>query len=178
MIFEKMLSPDVMFDKFSSVTPDVLARLGIGALVCDIDNTLATYDDVHMPEAVAEWLKCLAGAGIGVALISNNTPERVKTFIGDFDVPVYPDAHKPSRTYFLEALEHLGAKAQDAAVLGDQLLTDAWAAHRVGMRALIVPPIKDRTGLFFRFKRALEKPYVRRFAKTGGFNVAGTIWGA
>ena len=64
-----------------------------------------------------------------------------------------------------KALAALGADASRAAMLGDQLFTDAYAGKRMGMRALIVPPIKDKTTLFFRFKRALEKPIMKSYLK-------------
>ena len=53
-------------------------------------------------------------------------------------------------------------------LLGDQLLTDCAAAKRFGIKALIVPPIKDKTNLFFRTKRLIEKPYVAKFRRMNG----------
>ena len=62
----------------------------------------------------------------------------------------------------------MGVPLSTVAGLGDQLLTDALAAHRLGLRAIIVPPIKDKTSLFFKFKRWLERPYIRRYKKQNG----------
>ena len=59
----------------------------------------------------------------------------------------------------------LGATPENSVLLGDQLLTDAAAGNRAGMYVIIVPPIKDKTSLFFRFKRWLEKPYVKKYNK-------------
>ena len=42
--------------------------------------------------------------------------------------------------------------------IGDQIFTDVLAAHNVGIKAVLVPPIKDKTDLFTKFKRLLEKP--------------------
>ena len=50
-------------------------------------------------------------------------------------------------------------------MLGDQLLTDAAAGKHIGLRAIIVPPIKDRTSAFFRFKRALEVGSIKKYVK-------------
>ena len=47
-----------------------------------------------------------------------------------------------------------------------KLLTDAATANRAGLYCIIVPPIKDKTNAFFRFKRWLEKPYVKKWKKT------------
>ena len=64
-----------------------------------------------------------------------------------------------------------------AAVLGDQLLTDSLAAHRAELVSIIVPPIRDRTGAFFRFKRAVERPYIKKFLRSPDAPaLSGTVW--
>ena len=49
--------------------------------------------------------------------------------------------------------------------LGDQIFTDVVAARRMGLRAAVVPPIKDKKTVFFRFKRLMERPIMRRYHK-------------
>jgi len=177
MILEKKLTPDKMVKGFADVTPEMLREMGIRGLICDIDNTLATYDDEDMPEAVDSWIKMMNGAGIGIAFVSNNTCERVERFIGGRSIHGFPDAHKPGISCFKAAAEKIGCADGGAAVLGDQLLTDALAAHRAGLSAIIVPPIKDRTGTFFRFKRWLEGPYIRKYLKNDpDTGITGTVW--
>ena len=78
-------------------------------------------------------------------------------------LPAYPDAGKPGSKYMKLALDELGADASCAAMLGDQLFTDAYAGKKLKMKAIILPPIKDKTTLFFRFKRALEKPIMKSY---------------
>ena len=53
----------------------------------------------------------------------------------------------------------------DTAVIGDQLLTDVLSGKLLGLRAILVPPIKDRSSAFFRFKRSLEVPTVKKYVK-------------
>ena len=65
----------------------------------------------------------------------------------------------------LRAMELMESTPEDTAGLGDQLLTACLAAHRLGMVSIIVPPIKDRTSAFFRFKRWIEVPYVKKYRK-------------
>lgn len=177
MLLENKLMPDKMVSGFACVTPELCRSMGIRGLICDIDNTLATYDDEDIPAAVEEWINCMNNAGIGVAFVSNNTEARVTRFIGGRSIPGFPDAHKPGTKYFKAAAEAIGCADGGAVVLGDQLLTDCLAAHRAGLRAIIVPPIKDRTGLFFRFKRWLEVPYIRKYLKRDPHcGVVGSVW--
>ena len=164
--------PDFTFNTYRDVTPEFLKEQGIDAILSDIDNTLAPYEQAEPDEDIIAWVNSLRGNGIGLALISNNHADRVELFNKTLGLPAYPDAGKPGKKLMKKALAALGADSSRAAILGDQLFTDAYAGKRMGMRALIVPPIKDKTTLFFRFKRALEKPimksYMRDKAKSGG----------
>ncbi|MBP3377273.1 MAG: YqeG family HAD IIIA-type phosphatase [Clostridia bacterium] len=165
MILEKTLLPDEMYPAFRDVTPEHLLSLGIKYIFSDIDNTLATYDDPTPPEDVAEWCRGMNDAGIQIAFVSNNNEERVSLFNRDFGYVAYSKAGKPLTGKLKRAMADLGATRESSVLLGDQLLTDAAAGNRAGMYVIIVPPIKDKTSAFFRFKRWIEKPYVKKFQK-------------
>ena len=165
MIFEKLLMPGDMLPHFTSVTPEYLLSRGIRFVFSDIDNTLATYDDPTPPDNVVQWCHAMNDAGITIAFVSNNDEARVSLFNKDFGYPACADAGKPGIKKLRQAMNDCGASSENSAFLGDQLLTDAAAANRAGLYCIIVPPIKDKTNAFFRFKRWLEKPYVKKWRK-------------
>lgn len=165
MIFEKYLIPDEMVDRFECVTPEHLLSMGKKYIICDIDNTLATYDDPTPPENVVTWCKNMNAKGVTVAFVSNNHEARVALFNRNFGYTAYSDSHKPGTKKLKMAMRDLGATAENAVLLGDQLLTDAAAAKSAGLYCIIVPPIKDKKNLFFRFKRWIEVPYVKKYRK-------------
>ncbi len=160
-----LLTPDYMFDTFDEVTPEFLTSIGISALLIDIDNTLAPYEQDEPDEKIVAWFESLRAHGIRAALISNNHPPRVELFNKTLGLPAYPDSGKPKSRSLLVAMREMDSTPENTAGLGDQLLTDALAAHRLDMISIIVPPIKDKTTPFFRFKRWLEKPYIRKYKK-------------
>lgn len=160
-----LLTPDYVFDTFDQVTPQFLSSLGIKALLIDIDNTLAPYEQDLPDERIIAWFDSLRAAGISSALISNNHPPRVELFNSLLGLPAYADSGKPGSRTLLIAMEQMGSTAENTAGLGDQLLTDTLAVHRLDMPSIIVPPIKDRRSLFFRFKRWLEIPFMKRYRK-------------
>lgn len=160
-----LLTPDYVFPSFTDISPSFLQSLGIKALVIDIDNTLAPYEQDVPDEKTFAWFDSLEKAGIKSALISNNKPERVELYNGKLKLPAFPDAKKPSTKAILKAIELMGVSVKETAGLGDQLLTDALAVHKLDMISLIVPPINDKKSLFFRFKRWLEKPFMKRYRK-------------
>lgn len=161
----KWLMPDIMLPTYREVTPQLCRELGIRAILSDIDNTLAPYEQPEADEAIRAWVEALRTGGIEVALISNNHADRVDLFNADLGLPAYSDAGKPFGKNLRRAMEVLGVDPSSTAMLGDQLLTDALAGNLLGMRVLIVPPIRDKKTAFVRFKRWLERPVIRKYRK-------------
>ncbi len=162
-------TPDYMLGHYYDVTPEFLHSIGVRALLCDIDNTLAPYEQPDPDDRIRAWVASLAEAGIRVALVSNNHPPRVEQFNRTLGLPAYPDSGKPKKKTLIRAMREMGVEIGETAMLGDQLLTDAYAGKHIGLPALIVPPIKDKTNLFFRFKRWCERPFIRKYAKAHGY---------
>ncbi len=165
MILEKYLVPDYVFSAFTDVTPEFVKSISAAALLCDIDNTLATYDDPTPPDNVVRWIDEMQKHGVSIAFVSNNEWERVKTFNRDLGLVAYAKAGKPGTDCLQRAANDLGLDKDRCALLGDQLLTDCAAGKRFGISTIIVPPIKDKKTPFFRFKRLLEVPYMQKYRK-------------
>lgn len=164
----KHLLPDARFSSFDEVTPELLSRMGVKLLLCDIDNTLAPYEEPDPSPAVLAWAQALREAGVTLVLISNNHRERVERFSSPLAVPAYHDFRKPAPRALGRLIADGGYSRPEAAVLGDQIFTDVWEAKAIGVRALLVPPIRDKKTLFFRFKRLLEKPILCYYDKHHG----------
>lgn len=163
-MFEHFL-PDFMFDKFDDVTPQFLAEQNIRYLLVDIDNTLAPYEEPVPNARVCAWVDAMRLCGVSILLVSNNKKDRVEVFNKALGLPCFWDCHKPSPKRLVRYAATIGAVISETAALGDQIFTDVWGAKSIGARAILVPPIRDKKTLFFRFKRALEKPFLRRFRK-------------
>lgn len=164
----KYLMPDRILPTYRDVTPQLCRELGIRAILSDIDNTLAPYEQAKSDEQIRTWLRELNEAGISIALISNNHADRVELFNSDLGLIAYPDAGKPFGKCLRRAMTALGSDPSNTAMLGDQLLTDALAGHLQHLKVLIVPPIRDKHTAFVRFKRMLERPVIRRYYKKHG----------
>lgn len=163
MIFEKKLMPELMTAHYYDITPELLKSMNIYALFCDVDNTLLTYDEEEPTEKLTEWIGELDKSGIKVAFVSNNDRKRLEIMNSSLGKNIYPKAGKPKPDILTKAISDSQTAAEKCAFLGDQLLTDCACAHLAGIRCIIVPPIKDRRGWFFRLKRYLERPYVKKY---------------
>lgn len=155
--------PDHYFDRFDLVTPEFLKEQKINCLLCDIDNTLAPYEEAVPNERVFAWIEQMRQNGIRVVLVSNNNADRVERFNATLGLSAYADCHKPSGKRLGAIAREVGAELASTAAFGDQIFTDVWGARMIGIRAILVPPIKDKKTLFFRAKRLMEKPILRRF---------------
>ena len=170
------LTPDYMFGSYREITPDFLKSIGVRALLIDIDNTLAPYEQSEPCAETLLWFEELAKNGICAALVSNNHEPRVEQFNRTLGLDAYPDSHKPRRGMLEKAMKKMGVKHSETAMLGDQLLTDSYAGKHIGLVSIIVPPIKDKTNLFFRSKRFCERPFIRKYAQLHGYSEWMRFW--
>ena len=159
------LVPEYRFEKFNDVTADFLLSIGIKGVLLDIDNTLEPYEHALPGEHVIAWLESLHAVGIKTAIVSNNGKGRVELFNKEIGMPAYAKAGKPFKKNLLRAMADIGSEKGNTIFIGDQILTDVWAAHNVGIRAILVPPINDKKDLFTKFKRLLEKPILKKYEK-------------
>ena len=170
------LTPDYMFGHYYEITPTFLTSIGVRALLIDIDNTLAPYEQPLPDERIQAWFADLATNGIKAALVSNNHEPRVREFNQSLGLLAFWDSGKPGKKTLLLAMKTLGVTDRETAMLGDQLLTDSYAGKHIGLPTIIVPPIKDKTNLFFRFKRLCERPFIRKYAKQHGYQAWMSFW--
>ena len=162
------LLPDYIFATYREVTPEFLTSIGIKALLIDIDNTLAPYEQPLPDENIKAWVAALKQSGISATFVSNNGPERVEIFNKELGLPYYSNCGKPFARKLKRAMRDMGSDKTNTAMLGDQLLTDAAAGKHIGLRAIIVPPINDKNNAFFRTKRALEVGHIKKYVKLHG----------
>lgn len=163
--------PDEICHSIYDVDFDRHLAEGKRVIIMDVDNTLVRYHEAEPDEKLCRFLFSLRDRGFSLALVSNNSPERVELFnrrLGFFSVA---DAHKPLKGALSPLVNHFQIQKGEAVMIGDQLFTDVFAAHRWGFDAVVVDPVEKRENRFFRLKRFLEKPfrdaYYRRKRKEG-----------
>ena len=157
--------PDYRFERFDKATAEFLLSKGVRGIILDIDNTLEPYENPVPGPHVLAWLRSLADVGIKSAIVSNNGKERVELFNKEIGMPAYYKSGKPFKKKLLMAMADMGTDKSNTILMGDQVFTDVWGAHNAGIPAILVPPIKDKRDLFTRFKRLLEKPFLKKYER-------------
>lgn len=157
--------PEYYFNTFNEASADFLSKIGVKGIVLDIDNTLEPYENPLPGDHVKAWLSELRCKGISASIVSNNGGDRINLFNSELGLPVYYKAKKPFKKNVLNAMKDMGTNKENTILMGDQVFTDVWAAHNTGIRAILVPPIKDKQDIFTKFKRLLEKPILKKYKK-------------
>ncbi len=152
----KMFYPDETIPSTYDIDFEKLYMSGKRGLIFDIDNTLVTHGAPADEKAIALF-KRLKDIGFKCCLLSNNKAPRVEMFNKDVNVYYIYDAHKPSKTNYLKAMELMGTDTSSTLFIGDQLFTDVYGAKRTGIPNILVSPIHPKEEIQIVFKRKLEK---------------------
>ncbi len=160
---KKNTIPDLIIDRIWQIDTQVLRDLGVKALIVDVDNTLSSHGSPLPEKEVVPWLAHMSELKVPVVILSNNTKARVEPFANKLGLPFVHFAAKPMRGGFLRAQSQLSHPAGEIAVVGDQIFTDIVGGNKMGMKTVLVLPIKQDTNLWVRFKRGFEKRYIDRY---------------
>jgi HAD superfamily phosphatase (TIGR01668 family) len=155
--------PRLFVEDVGSIDLEKLKRLGIRGLVVDLDNTLVAWSAYEVPLEVTEWIKTAKNLGFSICIVSNALEDRVAYFSKLFAIPGISRAQKPRRGAFRSALEALGLKKEEVAVIGDQVFTDVWGGNRLGLYTILVRPVSPREFFTTKIGRVLERWVLRRF---------------
>ncbi|MCF7890818.1 YqeG family HAD IIIA-type phosphatase [Candidatus Bipolaricaulota bacterium] len=133
--------PDERATTVEDVDYQKLIDSGIKAVIFDLDNTIARWGDERLAEEIIDLFERLTSMGLKVGILSNSRNEVIEDFVIDLPFPHLFNANKPSRKGFRSILEELDVSPQEAAMIGDQLLTDVLGANRLNMFTVRVEPI-------------------------------------
>lgn len=161
--------PSLLLNNIYELDISKLKKNHISLLVFDIDNTLVPYFEPYPTDTVLSFLTHLIQEGFSIALVSNNSAERVNLFNENLSLFSVARAKKPLKSGLLKAIRHFHATIETTAVIGDQLFTDVYAGNRLGAFSVYVTPIAlsmdTKETLFFRLKRWMEKIVMKKMNK-------------
>jgi HAD superfamily phosphatase (TIGR01668 family) len=151
------------------VTPEFFQRQHIQYVCCDLDNTLAPFDEMTPRPKVKQWVKTLIDAGLTFLIISNNDEQRVQPFASLLGVDYLAKTGKPFKDKLLIFLKQKGYPKDKVMIIGDQLLTDVWLANRLGMKSLFTEKLVPYDHWPTRPNRLLESLLKRRYHRQHRF---------
>jgi HAD superfamily phosphatase (TIGR01668 family) len=154
-----------MVDAIYQLTPEQLQKQGIKAVLTDLDNTLIAWNNPDGTTELHEWLKAMTAANIPVLIVSNNSAERIARVANPLALPFVSRALKPLTRGLHEATQKLGLQKAEVVMVGDQLLTDVWAANNYGVRSILVKPLIETDQWNTKINRFFEKGVKKNMLK-------------
>jgi len=157
--------PDLIVDKVQDIDLEFLAKKNIKGLLLDIDNTLVP---MHMKEAdqnAVEWIERVKSNGLKVCIVSNASKKRVIKFNENLKLFAIHRASKPGTKAFRKAMRLIDLKAEETAVVGDQIFTDIYGGNRLNLFTILVKPIHRKETFFIKLKRLPEKLILAQYKK-------------
>lgn len=156
--------PRHIFDKLTDITPEILKKIGVDALLMDFDNTIVPYTSNLPADEVLAWFQSIRDSGIFLGVVSNSKKNRVVVFCAAHDIPCVTDSKKPFQKGIGQAIRDFRLDPRRTALVGDQIFTDVLGGNCGGLISILITPIHLHN-ILLRLRNWIERPII--FAARG-----------
>ena len=139
-------SPARYVSSVERIDLDALWASGKRAILLDRDNTLVPRDRKDAPASVAAWLDHARELGF------------------ELKMDYISFACKPLPYAITAGMRRLGAKPEEAVMIGDQLYTDVWGGNFAGIDTILVKPQTTVDLWYTQIFRIFERRALRHVA--------------
>lgn len=153
--------PHIRLDRVTDITVGLLQKYKIDALILDVDNTLSTHHGEVLTDGLEDWLVYMKENGIKLTVLSNSKRKRVEPFAQKINLDFISLGLKPLPFGYIRAVKSLGTRRKNTAIVGDQIFTDIIGGNTVGVKTVLLTPIKSEDGWSFKLRRRLEKIIIK-----------------
>lgn len=136
-------------------------------ILMDIDNTLIPYDVSSPDQKLIELINGITSIGFKIVFISNNHKKRVEAFANIFNADFVYSAWKPLKKGYRKALKLTGHDhLNEIIAIGDQVMTDVLGANKVGIKCILVKPLKIVNEKWYtKLNRKIENRIINKLKK-------------
>jgi len=160
------LQPNLVLASVAEITPELLQKHGIRALLLDVDSTLKRYRATEIPPETVRWIESLQEAGIQFCILSNGLAHRIRPIAEQIGVPFIAPALKPGPFGCWTAIKTMGFDPKVTAIIGDQVFADILAGKFAKIFTILVTPIHpEEEHWYTRIKRPFERWILRDHPK-------------
>lgn len=158
-----MFVPDLIINSVFELTEDILHKLGINAIILDVDNTLRAQGTLSPYKGVLEWIETMKRADIKMTIASNNFSANVAPFAKKLNLDFVSMSCKPLPIGLKKAVNKFGLDKKQVAIVGDQIFTDILGGKLTGITSILVFPFVKEPGIAWKFKRFMERPAIKAY---------------
>ena len=152
-----LLKPKIKLKRITDISLSILKKYDIDTLILDVDNTMSTHHGQVLTDGLSDWIDMMHKNNIGLIVLSNSKEQRVKPFAEKINLPYISLGLKPLPFGYFKALKKGGSKRKNTAIVGDQIFTDILGGNIVGVKTILLTPIKPEDEISFKIRRKIEK---------------------
>lgn len=153
------LIPQIIVDRLTDVTPEMLQARGVRFLMLDFDNTIVPYTTDVPASEMEQWLETMRDSGIGLCVVSNSKKGRVVRFCAERNIPCITHSRKPFQKGIRRCRDQFGLDLRYTALAGDQIYTDVLGINCAGGVSVLVTPIHLHN-IWLRLRHIAELPWI------------------
>lgn len=152
-----IFKPSQIANSINEIDGDALQRAGIKGIILNWTNTIVKKSADSESAALKKWIDDFKSRyGLKIIIVSNSKPPKHSHGLVN-EIPALFEAGKPKKKAFLAALNILGTRSNETAVIGNGIITDLWGGNRLGMYTIFVSPSWTRPRILGAVKRLAVK---------------------
>ena len=152
-----ILRPNENLKNIYEITPDMLKKMGIKALLLDLDSTVMQSKTGVFTEKTLKWFEKFNNDFYVEIVTNNKNKEYIEKVNKKAPCKVYSNAKKPSPKILKEIVKGLYMKPKNAVFVGDRPLTDILAGKLAGTKTILFGSINSHENLLTKFVRFIER---------------------
>ena len=154
-MFDKFV-PDIYTKSIYTVDYKILKKNKVKCLIFDLNNTIAPLTLKKPNKKLIDLFEELKDMKFKIYIVSNSTRKRVEPFKDMLCVDSSYLSMKPSLRKFKKIYKINEYKDNEIAVIGDELISDIWAANRMNFVSILVNPIGTKEYVSTKLGRLFE----------------------
>ena len=159
--------PDIYVKNIFEIDYKKLKSNGIKCVLFDLDNTIATLQELKPNKDIKELFAYIVDLNIKTIIISNSRKPRVAPFKEELNVDSCYSSFKPLKRKYKKILKMFHYEFSEVAAVGDQILTDVFGANRCGITSILVDSLTPEDKFLTRINRKFEKIILNNLKKKG-----------
>ncbi len=160
-MFEKFV-PDMYMKSIYTIDYKALKKRRIKCLIFDLNNTIAPLTLKKPNKKLIDLFEELKDLKFKIYIVSNSTRSRVTPFKEILCVDSSYLSFKPSLRKFKKIYNINEYKDNQVAVIGDELISDVWAANRMNFVSILVNPIGTKEYVSTKIGRVFENYIINK----------------
>lgn len=151
-----IFKPSQIAGSIFDIDGEALKRAGIKGIILDWNNTLVKKNS-EFSDSLKERLKEFKSRyGIKLLIVSNSKPPSQRNDLAN-EIPALFEAGKPKKEAFRTAMDILGTRKDETAVIGNGIIADIWSGNRLGLYTIFVSPSWTEPRFIGTLKRIMVK---------------------